>query len=70
MMNIADEHEALKQRIVAFIARYPMAPSRLAEIAGLNKNSLARVGEPDWRPRADTLRKANIAIRKLEENGE
>lgn len=40
--------------------------SRLAVKAGLNKDSLARMDEPDWNPKAGTIKALQQAFRDME----
>ena len=60
------EIESMKAQIVRFAQTKPIAPSRLAKAAGLNKNTLAKLGQPEWSPSAETLHKLLVAMRRLE----
>lgn len=69
-MEPNDDIKTIKARIVKFTRTRPIAPSRLAVAAGLNKNTLANMLADNWSPSAETLHRLLVAIGRLEQAAE
>ncbi len=54
--------EKTLNRARAFAISKGWRPARLAQEAGLHSNTLRDLHEPNWSPRADTLRKLESII--------
>jgi len=52
--------------IRAWLARPSSTKERLAETAKVHRNTLLGVSSEDWNPRADTLRKLESAVKRLQ----
>ena len=51
----------------AFAERYNLSNAKLAELAGLNKNTLNGFGKDGWNPQTETLRKLDKVRREYEQ---
>jgi hypothetical protein len=57
-------------RVREYAKAQKIAPSRLALLAGLSPNALRDFSDPNWSPRAETLKQLEDYVARAEARGE